>query len=705
MLSFSPRRALRAVRRAVAVSSVAVCAWAAHATDGSPRRVDILAEGWRFQFGARAAGAPSRRDAAAWTTVVLPHTWNAADGADGGANYARGDGWYVRTFPTDAAWSGRRVFLEIDGASRSAEVFLNGVRLGEHTGGFARFRFDLTPALAPAGDNTLALRVNNADDGTAPVTADFTFFGGLYRGARLVVADTLHFDLLDHGADGVAVTPRDVSAAQATLVVATRTTNDSPAAIRATLRRTIRDAAGTTVLQSEEPLTVAAGATVETEARLALPHPLLWQGRRDPHLYTAEFALLAEGVVRDVVRQRFGVRSFHVDPERGFFLNGEHLDLHGVNRHQDRAGKGWAISADDEREDFALIGELGATAVRAAHYPQSQLWYDLADERGLVVWAEIPVVNEVPADERFAANAALQLREMIAQLRRHPSICFWGVGNETRAVGDVPGKPETPDAPEAVRVVGELSALARQLDPSRLTTYASHHKAGDRRSSLTDVFAFNKYFGWYGGKAGDLGPWLDDVHRRLPSHRIGLSEYGAGANTAQHNLSGEKPKPGGPWHPEEYQAHFHEVQWLALRTRDYVWGKFIWNLCDFAADDRAEGETPGLNDKGLVTYDRRTRKDAFFWYKANWSDEPVLHLAGRRHTHRGDAPTTITAYSNAAEVELFLDGRSLGRVAGDTRIFRWSVILPPQATRVTAVARVGANELRDECVLEGTSGK
>jgi beta-galactosidase len=681
--SFFPRLAL-------AGALLSCLAGWAHAA----RETIELDAAWRFRFGELAA-TPDLAAAAAWEEVALPHTWNARDGADGGGDYARGTGWYVRRFTLAPAWRTKRVFIEFDGASRVAQVWLNGHVIGEHAGGFARFRFDLTPALRADGDNVLAVSVSNAPDGTPPFSADFTFFGGLYRGVRLVAVDEVHVELLDHASPGVYVTPQRVSPASAEVGVAVLVRNDAARDVSAEVEVVLRDAAGRAVGTQMRSADLPAGATTRTSVDFLLAQPRLWDGRRDPHLYRAEVTVRVGGVVRDRLTERFGVRSFRIEAEKGFLLNDRPLDLYGASRHQDRAGKGWAISAADEREDFALMQEMGVTAVRVAHYPQSMLWFDLADEAGLIVWAEIPVVNEVPADARYLENARQQLRELVRQNYNRPGIVVWGVGNEVREDGEKSGGPQRVNGEHSDRVIRELAQTAQTEDPTRLSVYASHHRAEDTRNFHTDVVAFNRYQGWYSGAIKDIGPWLDDAHRRYPAARIGLSEYGAGANPFHHEWPPRKPPHAGPWHPEEYQSEFHEQYWLALRARPFVWCKFIWNMFDFAVDSRSEGEAPGMNDKGLVSYDRRLKKDAFFWYKANWSDAPVLHLTSRRWTSRPAGKTELKAYSNAPRVELWLDGRSLGVVESADRIFRWEAELAPGAHRVV----VRAGELRDEIVF------
>ncbi|HLP25823.1 MAG TPA: glycoside hydrolase family 2 TIM barrel-domain containing protein [Acidobacteriota bacterium] len=658
------------------------------------RLTQDLGAAWRFHYGELTA-PPTLANAASWAAINLPHTWNATDGADGGGNYARGTGWYVRPMTLSREWGAKRVFIEFDGASRAAKVFLNGQLLGEHVGGFARFRFDLTPALRRDAENVLAVAVSNAPDGTAPYSADFTFFGGLYRGVRLVGVDDVHVELMDHASPGVYVTPQRVSAEHADVSVAVLLRNDAVQDTTAELEVTLRDAAGTVVGVQRKACELAAGMTTRSSVEFALANPRLWQGRRDPHQYRATVVVRAGGVVRDVIEERFGVRVFRIDAERGFFLNGESLDLHGVSRHQDRAGKGWAISEADEREDFALIREMGCTAVRVAHYQQSPLWFDLADENGLIVWAEIPVINEVPAGALYLENARQQLRELIRQNYNRPAIICWGVGNETREDGEKSGGPIRPNGAESNRVLAALAQTAKSEDPTRPSVYASHHQGEDTRNFHTEVTAFNRYYGWYHGRSEEIGAWLDDVHRRYPALRFGISEYGAGANPAQHELPARKPPHAGPWHPEEYQNDYHEKHWLAFRSRPFLWCKFIWNMFDFAVDSRNEGSTPGMNDKGLVSYDRSLKKDAFFWYKANWSAEPVLYLTSRRYRERAAGPSELKAYSNAPRAELWLDGKSLGVIEGRDRIFRWPIDL--SVGEHHAVVRAGG--LSDEIVF------
>jgi beta-galactosidase len=436
----------------------------------------------------------------------------------------------------------------------------------------------------------------------------------------------------------------------------------------------------------ESTSSLAADSREQVVQSLSVNHPHLWDGQRDPYLYKLLVELYANNILKDRVEQPLGLRFFSINANQGFLLNWRPFDLHGVCRHQDRLNKGWAITKQDEREDFSLIKEMGATAIRVAHYQQSQLWYDLADRNGMVLWAEIPFVGEALDNGSFFENAKEQLRELIRQNYNHPSIMFWGVGNETR------------NDKIANRLIAQLTAIVREEDPTRLSTYASDHESSDLRNWQSDRIAFSKYFGWYYGGTRDLGPFLDQVHAKYPQARIGVSEYGAGASVRQHQ---ENPAVGAPMtmvHFEEYQSAIHEHAWTTLRARPYIWCKFIWNMFDFAADQRDEGDTSGRNDKGLVTYDRKTRKDAFFFYKANWNAEPVLYITSRRFTPRSETITEVKVYSNAEAVELFVNGKSQGLQRGSDRVFQWPrVMLRVGENSIKARARFGARIMTDTC--------
>lgn len=687
-IAFSPWRWLT-----LAAALLLVARPTLSAEDG--RRLANLSPGWRFQLGDDPRAAEPAFDDRAWPAVTLPHTWNGLDGQDGGNDYHRGPGWYRRHLAPDRSFVGRRLYLVFDGACLQADVYLNGIHLGGHLGGFARFVVDATDAMHLGADNVLAVRVDNSNLGIPPTEADFTVCGGLYRAVWLLSTDPVQVSVADLGSPGVFIDQGGAGADGERLVVRAELENHSPLPRDVDVEMSVRDAAGRPVKAADATFRVHFDPHAATEVvkPVTVPHPHLWNGRKDPYLYTLRVELRpvkadgAPGPVADAVEQPLGIRSYAVDPDRGFLLNGTYLDLHGFDRHQDRIDKGWAISDADEAEDFGFVLEIGATAMRMSHYQQSDSWYSRCDRGGIIGWAEIPSWGLGRATPEYLENAKQQLRELIRQNYNHPSICFWGVGNETRG-------------PAADTVAAELAQVAHEEDPGRLSTYASNHEDKDPKNWHTDVVAFNRYWGWYDGGWEQFAPWLDFTHATYPKARFGMSEYGAGGSIFQHAENPARPVARGAFHPEEYQAIYHEAYWEALKARPYVWGKFIWCLFDFASDGRNEGDHPGRNDKGLVTYDRKVRKDAFYYYQANWSEEPVLHVAAARFTARTAAGTEVKVYSNAPEVTLQVNGVSLGSRsdAGGSRIFRWpGVTLRPGENHVTATARRGGAELSDSC--------
>ena len=617
---------------------------------GDVRTDELLAADWRFLLSDASGAEAASFDDAGWAAVSVPHTWNALDGQDGGDDYHRGVGWYRRRVVVPAERTQRRFYLQLDAANTVATVFVNGLALGEHRGGYSSFRVDVTDALV-TGENVLAVRVDNAEaPDVAPLSADYTFFGGLYRDVHLLTVNELHVDLDDFGSSGLYldVVP-SADGSLAALSARARVTNAAANAVTADATLLVLDATGDEVARWSASEALAAGETRELTLSGDLASPHLWDGLRDPYLYTARLEVSHDGAVPDRVEQSFGIRRFALDPSAGFSLNGQYLDLHGVNRHQDRKDLGWAIGPAQHDEDMALIREIGATAVRLAHYPQAREFYDRCDREGLIVWAEIPLVDEITPGAAFADNASLQMRELIRQNYNHPSIVFWGIGNELRA--------DTADVNLALAGVAQVVAGE---DPARISAYA--HCCASERAGVaghSQALGFNAYYGWYMGAYTDVGAWADRLHRILPDRPLALSEYGAGASLTQHEDPPLMPVTTGPFHPEEYQTALHEATWQQLASRPFIWGKFVWNMFDFASDSRSEGDALGINDKGLVSYDRRIKKDAFYWYKASWSNDPVLYITSRRFTPRTTPLVDVKVYSNASSVSLSLAGAAL----------------------------------------------
>ncbi|MBE5803474.1 MAG: glycoside hydrolase family 2 protein [Clostridiales bacterium] len=579
--------------------------------------------------------------------VNLPHSWNDIDGQDGAGDFYRGTCWYVKELDREEIPAAQKYFLEIRGANSSADVYVGGKHLAHHDGGYSTWRVDVTEALKES--NLVAIAVDNApSDKVYPQVADFTFYGGLYRDVNLVCVPESHFDLEYCGGPGIAVTPV-VEGKDAKVKTQVWLTNVKEGQ---QLRYTVKAACGCVV--SEETL-----CACKTEHEITIENVHLWHGRKDPYLYTAEVELVEDGVVLDKVTTRFGCRTFSIDPENGFILNGEEYPLRGVSRHQDRWGIGNALLPEHHEEDMAYICEVGATTIRLAHYQHDQYFYDLCDEKGMVIWAEIPYISQHMPGGR--ENTISQMKELITQNYNHPSIVVWGLSNEITMKG-----AEDPDLIENHRI---LNNLVHEMDKTRLTTIAivSMCSMDAEYVQIPDVVSWNHYFGWYGGDTTMNGPWFDNFHAKHPNIPVGVSEYGCEA------LNWHTSKPTQGDYTEEYQAFYHEELIKQLFTRKYLWATHVWNMFDFGADNRAEGGENGQNHKGLMTFDRKYKKDAFYAYKAWLSDDPFVHICGKRYVDRVEDVTKVTVYSNQPEVELFVNGESLGKKAAADHFFYFDV--------------------------------
>ena len=639
-------------------------------------RATIPLTTWTFAKGDSTTAQAPDFDDHAWEKVRLPHTYNAADGADGGGYY-RGPAWYRTRLVAPARKVGQRAFLEFDGAALVSEVWVNGRPVGRHAGGYAGFRFDVSDVIV-AGANLVTVRVNNArDPAVAPLGGDFTVFGGLYRPVRLVVTEAIHVDMLDHGGPGVYATPSAVSAEGADLSVRVRVRNDQPGAARVAVRSRLLDAGGKTVATLSKTLDVAPGTVTPVILTARVTAPRLWRGRADPYLYR-----LATTVGADTVTVPVGFRSIAVDPARGLLLNGQPYGVHGVNLfHAGRPTKGLAVDDAEVDEDFAILRDLGATGLRFVHFQHPRRAYQNADRDGFLVWTEIPLNSVADDGPAFAANAAEQLRELIRQNYNHPSVMTWGLANELYRS----------DAATA-SLLSSLQAVAKAEDPTRPTVLADCCKPEtDPQARHTDLIGQNRYFGWYDGKPEDIGPWVEAVHARSPDRPLAISEYGAGGSARQQEDPPRRPVANSKWHPEQYQALFHETYWRALRDKPWLWGTFVWVGFDLASDGRDEGDHPGINDKGLVTYDRKTRKDAYYWYRANWTTAPMVHITSRRAAARRAAGVTVKVYANVPAVSLRLNGRDLGTAPVLDHIATWPVTLAPGVNHI-AVEAGGARD-------------
>ena len=576
--------------------------------------------------------------------VTLPHTWNAVDGQDGGNDYWRGEATYTRRFKSPAIAEGERVTLSFDGVAMSANVILNGEPICRHEGGFSTFRADITDKLRPDNELTV-LADNSSNDRVYPQRADFTFYGGIYRDVSLIITPALRFDRVTDGGPGIEVISE--------LAEDNRT---ATVTVRAFIDKSAPDGVSATICALGQKRVVEARDHVAV-AKFTTRNAHIWDGRRNPYLYTATAALESG----DEVSARFGIRRFGFDREKGFMLNGRPYPLRGVAKHQDRAGAGNALTGDMLREDMAILLELGANTVRLAHYQHAQLFYDLCDENGIIVWSEIPYITEhMPAGSE---NALSQLRELVCQCKNHPSIVCWGLSNEITA-----GSPITDDLIDNHR---QLNELCHRLDPTRPTVMAHAFmlEPDSPVVNLADIASYNLYFGWYLGELEQNDAFFDSYHARFPERVIGLSEYGADANPRFHS-----PDPERGDYTEEYQCVYHDHMLRMIEARPYLWATHVWNLFDFAADGRDEGGEHGVNQKGLVTMDRRVKKDAFYLYKAAWSAEPFVHLCGSRYVDRAESETEIKVYTNQDCVTLYVDGNAVSAQRGKT-VFTFSVPL------------------------------
>ena len=577
------------------------------------------------------------------TTVDLPHTWNARDGQDGGNDYWRGTCIYRTRFAAPQFnTASQQVWIQFDGVNASAHVVLNGSPVCNHDGGYSTFRANITELLRD--ENELTVEVDNSkNDRVYPQKADFTFYGGIYRDVSLMVVSKNHFTLDYFGGPGIRITPT-VQGADASVQVTTWHDGEGEVSIE------LLDAAGNTVATGKGP-----------DITLTIFNAHLWNGVKDPYLYSCKARLVVNGTVEDETTTRFGVRSFKVDPKKGFFLNGKSYPLHGVSRHQDRKGLGNAITREMHDEDMALIKEIGANTIRLAHYQHDQYFYDLCDEVGMVVWAEIPYISEHMPNGR--ENTISQMKELIIQNYNHPCIVCWGVSNEITI--------STKDKKDMLDNHRQLNDLCHEMDETRLTTLACYAMCGpfNRSAHITDMVSWNLYLGWYvpGFILNDL--WMGFFHLCFPNRPFGYSEYGA---EGMPNLHSTHPHRGD--HTEEYQAKYHEYMLRCFKRHPWMWATHVWNMFDFAADARDQGGEPGMNHKGLVTFDRKTKKDSFYLYKAWWSDEAFVHICSKRFVERTGSTATVKVYSNQSTVALYVNGNKVGEQTGE-HVFTFKVPL------------------------------
>ncbi len=617
---------------------------------------------WLFSKSASSAPASMPAD---WEKVNLPYTWNGKDGQDGGNDYYRGTCFFAKSIKADELPEGEEKYIQFDGVNSSCEVFWNGKSICKHDGGYSTFRAEIKDI---KDENILAVAVDNSsNDRVYPQNADFTFYGGIYRDVTLIGVPENHFDLDYYGSPSIMVTP-EVKGEDAEIEIKTFIKDDDNCKVRYEI---IADGE---VIACEEK-------DGDDEAEITIKNVHLWDGRNDPYLYTSKATLICDGKEVDEISTRFGCRTFRIDPEKGFILNGKEYPLRGVSRHQDRPEIGNALLPEHHKEDLDFILEVGATTIRLAHYQHSQVFYDLCDEAGLVLWAEIPYISRhMPNGYE---NTVSQMKELIVQNYNHPSIVVWGLSNEITIAGAAD--------PDLVRNHKKLNELCHEMDKTRLTTVAAVTMCpvDAEYAHISDVLSYNHYFGWYGGTTDMNGPWFDDFHKKYPNKAIGISEYGCEA------LDWHTSNPIQGDYTEEYQSYYHEELIKQIADRPYLWATHVWNMFDFAADARAEGGENGMNHKGLMTFDRKYKKDSFYAYKAWLNPEPMIHICSKRYVDRVEDVTKVTVYSNQPEVELFANGVSVGKQSKGKYPFFYFEVKNEGETNLTAKA----GELEDTAVI------
>lgn len=615
--------------------------------------------------------------------VSVPHTWNDVDGSCG-FEFFRGQCVYRRNVELTAAMVNERVFLEFEGVALESDVYFNGTHLGHHAGGFSTFRYEVTE-LAKEGENLLVVVADNRyNDAVYPLMADFTFYGGIYRNVNVITTNDIHFNLLDNGSHGVFVKQTAVTDEAAHLDITCDIVSKESVPVR--LKAEIFDAEGNLLDYSYKEV----NTNEESVISLDVKNPHLWNGMEDPYLHAVVVSIEYFNGVVDSVEIATGLRYFSFDSEKGFFLNGKHMRLNGVSRHQDRDGKGWAINEEDMLEDALLIKELGANSIRLAHYQHSQFFYDLCDQLGFLIWAEIPFISKASVEDLEGTNAISQMKELIKQNYNHASIYCWGIQNEIQIGGDLDSTYET---------CSKLNDLVHEMDDTRVSTQANVMMVADdsRWNDLTDIIGYNKYFGWYVGKSEDFA-WIHEFHKKMPHVKLGISEYGVEGILRYHT---DEPKCKD--YTEEYHAETHEKIWDIFSQADFLWGTYVWNMFDFGANIRNEGGMKGRNNKGLITYDRKIKKDAYFMYQAAWSKEEVLHICSKRFVNRHNDITNIKVYTNANEVTLYVNGEKVETKA-NTSVAHNKVVFEnvklSQNTTVEVVSETGKTDFAKFVLVE-----
>lgn len=636
-------------------------------------------DGWTFYKGEQTGKG---------IKINLPHTWNALDGQDGGGDYYRGTGWYTRILTLDKQDKDKTIYLRFGAVNKVMELYVNGQKAGEHQGGYTAFAINITPFIHWEAPNEIKVMVSNSDElEVCPISADFTFFGGIIRGVELIRKERLHITCNDFGSKGIYI-KQESSREKAELTLTAKIRNDDDKKRKIGITFKVKDEYGKVVEAKTVNQIIAPHTTTDVIEVLSLLNPHLWNGKEDPYLYRVE-AVLCEGKQEiDCVVQPLGIRFFSIDPNQGFFLNGVSYPLRGCSLHEERKDKGNAVTDADRKEDIDQLLDMGCNYIRLAHYQHGDFTYNYLDTLGIICWTEIPLINRINDSEEFAQNCKNMMKSMIRQLYNHPSIVVWGVSNEINYR----------KGPNPLPLIKELNDLVHQEDRTRLSTLAAMFSEKPT-NFITDVYSNNRYDGWYYNEVEDIASFCDNLHQKYPDRSIGISEYGVGAHPFQHEEVFRKPKEDGQWHPEGFQSYFHEFYLKTIKERPYLWSTSIWAAYDFASDGRDEGCQPGINDKGLITHDRKIKKDAYYFYKANWNKEPMLYICARRYMKRTVPETTIKLYSNFEDITLILNGNQVQMNKKDHCVFLSdTVYLKEGENEVVAKGHINGKEYSDRVI-------
>ncbi|MFV0593154.1 MAG: glycoside hydrolase family 2 protein [Draconibacterium sp.] len=595
-----------------------------------------------------------------WEKVNIPHTWNAKDMQEKHNNFYAGEAFYRKRFRADEKLKDKRIFLRFEGVGQVASLYVNGNFVGNHKGGYSAFAIDITPALKWGEENEIVLKADNASrPDVIPVNHSlFGVYGGIYRPVWMIITDKVNIAVTDYASSGVYISQRNVSADKADVNVKIKLVNKNLQSSRVSLQARILDQGGNQVKTASSDIDLSPQGMQSFYFDFNIKKPHLWQGKTDPYLYRVEVLLKQEDRIIDKIVQPLGLRNIEVIAGKGVFLNGIKFPMHGVCRHQDWWQLGSALDNKNHESDLQMMMEMGVTTVRFAHYQQSDYIYSRCDSLGLLIWAEVPFVNRVTGEE--GPNAKQQLTELIRQNYNHPSIYVWGMHNEVY-------KPHEYTA----QLTQEMHDLAKTEDPGRYTVSVNGYGHMNHPVNLnTDIQGMNRYFGWYEKTIPDIEAWVEGLEKEYPNHRLMLTEYGADANIYhQTEYIGNTIRWWDDYFPETYQTKIHEIQWGVIEKHPYILASYLWNMFDFAVPMWSRGGVEARNMKGLITFDRKIKKDAFYWYKANWSEEPVVYLTQRRNTDREKQTTTITVYSNVGTPKVFLNGEELGGVKqGTTKV-------------------------------------